>query len=283
MRRRDRYGFTLVELLVVIGIIALLVAILLPALGRAREAAKQIKCASNLRQVGQALMMYVVDNKGMLPIQDCKTSSGAPTFSGVADFANPAVYQNYPTTGDPLINQSVLGSLVSYLPDATVPGGNNVLLCPTAADNWDPDDPASTAYSATNILPNGAVFGRWRGALTTAKFAGRRMTDITNSPQIIGFQETLYSFVQVIGSNYNSPVFNSWTIWPLKWTYLHSGGGNLLMMDGHVEYRLATSLVAGDFGLGGYPNPSQPQGLSTDTNTSTNSGNSYLSIFGGGY
>jgi prepilin-type N-terminal cleavage/methylation domain-containing protein/prepilin-type processing-associated H-X9-DG protein len=80
MRRR---GFTLVELLVVIAIIAVLIALLLPALSRARAQANSVKCLSNLRQLGQALVLYNTNNRGYnVPSYNMKwatTSSPAAT------------------------------------------------------------------------------------------------------------------------------------------------------------------------------------------------------------
>jgi prepilin-type N-terminal cleavage/methylation domain-containing protein/prepilin-type processing-associated H-X9-DG protein len=64
---RCRPGFTLVELLIVIGIIATLIGILLPVVGRVRESARRTNCLSNLRQLGAGMVMYTQEFKGRLP------------------------------------------------------------------------------------------------------------------------------------------------------------------------------------------------------------------------
>jgi prepilin-type N-terminal cleavage/methylation domain-containing protein len=65
--RAASQAFTLIELLVVIAIIAILAAMLLPVLGRAKESGKSIACNNNLRQLGLAMQIYVGDNQGTLP------------------------------------------------------------------------------------------------------------------------------------------------------------------------------------------------------------------------
>ena len=66
-QRRSKRGFTLTELMVVVGLIALLVSLLMPAITKARAAAQASVCLSNLRQMGNAWQMYVCENKGRLP------------------------------------------------------------------------------------------------------------------------------------------------------------------------------------------------------------------------
>jgi len=79
VKRKNRKAFTLVELLVVIGIIALLLSILIPALGRARDASRTLKCLSNLRQLGLAFQMYATANKNYVPYPTTTLIASDPT------------------------------------------------------------------------------------------------------------------------------------------------------------------------------------------------------------
>src|SRR5690242_10591699 len=78
MRKSSRRGFTLVELLVVIGIIAVLISILLPALNKARQQANEVKCESNMKQIFTCVAMYVAENKNYMPYPNWQGDVNTP-------------------------------------------------------------------------------------------------------------------------------------------------------------------------------------------------------------
>jgi prepilin-type processing-associated H-X9-DG protein/prepilin-type N-terminal cleavage/methylation domain-containing protein len=107
---RWRRAFTLVELLVVIGIIALLIAMLLPALKKVKEQANSVKCMAAQRQIMTAVMMYCAENKGTLPIP-------------------PSIGDTYPgraATGTPIDPSTETRSLMYYM-SPKAPGGSGVI------------------------------------------------------------------------------------------------------------------------------------------------------------
>lgn len=120
-------AFTLVEMLVVIAIIGILAALIFPALGRAREAAKGVACLSNLRQVGVALQLYVQDNNNRLPAMRDRLAPDTNVVAGSVTNVLPSPEQ---------VLSSCLGNL-------------NVLRCPSDRAVY---ESTGSSYSWNSLL-----------------------------------------------------------------------------------------------------------------------------------
>jgi prepilin-type N-terminal cleavage/methylation domain-containing protein/prepilin-type processing-associated H-X9-DG protein len=131
---RSKHGFTLVELLVVIGIIALLISVLLPALNAARESAARTKCLSNIRQMALAIVMYCTDNKGTFPSLQHGANGAAGNTAEIlhwqldtaAGVSTPSLTLQAGGKYDPLLATQGIGPYLHVTPTNT-----NMLRCPS--------------------------------------------------------------------------------------------------------------------------------------------------------
>ena len=171
MSSRRKPGFTLVELLVVSGIIALLIGILLPALQRAKELANTIKCASNLRSIGQGLQTYTVDYK-VFPAS--YIYAGHKVANGTVDVAFSLVDAELNDSPDGMINQADMDVMNQALttnaavnpagrvdhdwaPVTTKSGTTNIVLAPATGTFTLPANGATLNITGGTFTVGGAV------------------------------------------------------------------------------------------------------------------------------
>jgi len=203
-------GFTLVELLVVIGIIALLISILLPVMGRARKSAQTVACASNMRQLGFAFNMYVNESKGYLPNQ--KSGAVWPT-----DY--------WYNKLQPYLNRKQVNGLTPNNLDLSY---NGVFRCPGKV-NWNIDGPSdvqriSYAMSRFSNPGSGNPGRRWVKITKVAEFVFYKTTDKTKIALVVECNSG------------NMDVLNWSAIYdPTVQALWHNKADNVLFCDGHVE------------------------------------------------
>lgn len=193
--RSLRSGFTLVELLVVIGIIALLISILLPALNSARVQANTVKCASAVRQVAAASIMYANDNKGYLPplrenygderLNAPFTNNGyIQTEAWKANSAGTARQQLVGSNIGRLVATGYLGRKALTAQEAAASGGaveSQAYRCPAITD-FDKPDRSNYYYNFHMKQRNSGTAGLyklWPKITNYGKYQGSALWDIS--------------------------------------------------------------------------------------------------------
>jgi len=223
----------LIELLVVVAIIAILAALLLPALSRAKAKAKRLACLHNMRQVGFALYMYDSDH-GEIP----NPTRPWETFD----------FNNVNAPNNPL--KAIWPYVGLQSPFSEPP---RVYICPGANPSPKPGY-APTAFSSTTFMASQVVLDKG-------------MSKMRRPARTVFLQETwclfnclIYEPESLQNTDPSGPRYTQWHPWTAStsgywggprehYNNLHDQGGNLSFCDGHAEYRKNRQTSSLDFGL----------------------------------
>jgi len=237
---RKRRGFTLVELLVVIGIIAVLISILLPVLNKARQQAYQVKCQSNMKQLMYATTMYVSAWKGQVPFANW----GPPEQGGIYRFGWLYATLKKDRTGfqpgrgggnwnpHPPVDGVMTGELWPYIK------AMGIYHCPITDQslwvntNWLTDylmNGAMLCFGESGFLnPNGNYLG--------IKVPGLKISQFRRPSESVIYFEALEQKYE--GESHTGAVWNDGSSRPDEevMSDRHYKGANVAFLDGHVEW-----------------------------------------------